>query len=146
MSTKSHGIVLRTYRLFSNIFLLYNLLCLTWNSAPSISRMNQFTVGWPIAASNVYRGTHCIGWRMSCTVFRIKDSVTMFPFLMRSWGHTGLRHYPRHAPLVGLLVYHHGGGVFPVNKLWTCISGLINKESLLDIRLLSKVRFCYTRG
>ena len=44
---------------------------LTWSSAPSMSRMNQCTVGGgrDTASSSVYRGTHCssselaVAWR-----------------------------------------------------------------------------------
>ena len=61
MSTRSQGIVFSTfYRVILRfIFCWVKLSLFTWNSAPSMSRMNQFTVGWPIAARSVYRGTHC---------------------------------------------------------------------------------------
>ena len=133
MSTRSQGIVFRTFRSYSIIFLL----------KLSFSHLKFSTFN--IKDEPIYSGmAHCSQKRIQGnTLQRMKDvmhsvrikrlCIIMFPFLKLGRRHTRLRHNPRHALLVCLLVYDHGGGVIPVNNLGTCISSLVSKEYLYII-------------
>ena len=135
----------------------------TCNSAPSMSRMNQFTVGWPRAASIVYRGTHCkrnssefnhwvclsqlsnfgnlgLRQRLGTQDFGLR-LVNFHSFLKLCWRRTGLLHYPRHTPLVVNL----GQLEISIQITW---SVLINHRSakwgLVSMAWTGNTRLCYS--